>query len=109
MMPMSAVYAPPIVDHNVGTKLADQVHQVIEHLWSPNFFRFFGRLRKTEVPRAGEIEFHAVATRGGQQFLRSNQSQLRRLFWPQRILSTFASRQWQQRDISVQSASEISK
>ena len=104
---MSSVYATPIINDNIGTEFADQVHHIVQNLRAPDFFRFFRCFRIAKVFGAGEIEFHAVAASGRKQFLCANQSQLRRLLWAEHVLPTFAARQGEQRYIGMQAASKI--
>ena len=95
MMPMSLMNPTPTVDDDIGPKFPKHANHVAQYFIAPNLFRLFGRLRISKILRAREIKFHAITARRRQQLLRTNQSQLRRLLRPQRILSAFAARQRQ--------------
>src|SRR5579885_3647128 len=106
-MAVAGVNAAPIVNDNVGAKLADDANHIFHHWLAPDFFRFLGCLRKTKVLGSREIEFHAVAARGLEEFLRANQAELRSLFRAESVLAPFAARDGEQRDIRVQAPRKI--
>src|SRR6185437_2953331 len=107
VMAVAAVHAAEIVDNDVGAKAADDADHVFENGVAPDFLRFFGGFGKTEVTRAREIEFHAIAAGGGEQFLRADQAELRSLFGAEIILAAFAARHRKQGHVGVQPAGKI--
>src|SRR5437016_3678319 len=92
MMSVARVHAPPAVNHKVWAKSADHADHVLEDLVAPDPFRFFGRLRIAKIFGSRKIEPHAVAPCCRQQFLRPDQSQLRRLLGAEVVLTTLAAR-----------------
>src|SRR4030081_3151745 len=82
---------------------------VLEHLVAPDPLRFFRRLRIAKIFGARKVEPHTIAPRCRQQFLRPDQSQLRRLFGAEVVLPALTAREGEQRYIRMKSASEISK
>src|SRR5229473_8095124 len=109
MMSVAPVHAAPAVNHKVRPKSADHMDHVLEDLVAPDPFRFFRRLRIAKIFGSRKVEPHAVAPRCRQQFLRPDQSQLRRLFGAEVVLSALTAREGEQRDIRMKSACEISK
>src|SRR5580698_4313009 len=106
-MSVAAMHATPAVDDDVGTIGADDAHHFSENCIAPDFFRFLGRFRESKIWRTSKKEFYAVASRGGEQFLRADQSQLRRLLRSEIVLSAFTASESEQRDVGVESAGEI--
>ena len=104
---VARVDAAPAIDDDVGTERADDADHVFEDLVAPDFFRFGGRFGVAKIFGACEIEFHAVAARGGQQFLRADQAELGSLFGAKGVLSAFAAGEGKKGDVGVESASEI--
>ena len=107
MVPVSRVHSAPPIDHHVRAEHANHPHHIFKNLFAPDFFGFFRRLREAKIFRTREIQFHAVAARGGQQFLGANQSQLWRLFRPKVILPALASCQGKQSHVCVESSGQI--
>src|SRR5215471_3446960 len=89
MVSVTAVHTTPVVDHEVRTKSANHAHHVVQELVAPDILGLFGRLRKTKILRAGEVELHSVAARCRQQLLGPYNTKLRSLLGPERILSAF--------------------
>ena len=65
-MAMTGVNAAPAVDDDVGAEGADDADHVFEDLIAPDFLGFFGSFGVAKVAGTSEVEFHAVAARGGQ-------------------------------------------
>src|SRR5260370_8578344 len=107
MMSVAPVHAAPAVDHNVRAKSADHEDHVLEDLVAPDPFRFLRRLRIAKIFGSRKVQPHAVAPCCRQQFLRPEQSQLRRLFGAKIVLPALAARQGEQRDIRMQPAGKI--
>src|ERR1700676_3816317 len=107
MVAVAAVNPAPAVDHDVGTIGADDARHFSEDRVAPDFFCFFGSFRVSEIRRASKEEFYAVSARCREQFLRADQSKLRRLLRPKVILSAFAASESEKRHIRVQAACEI--
>src|SRR6202521_6370471 len=107
MVAVAATDTAPVVDNNVGAKRANYAHHIFEHLVAPNFFGLFRSLRKTKVRRAREKKLYSIAARGGEQFLRPDQAELRGLLPAEGVLPAFAARDGKKRHISVQAAREI--
>src|SRR5712692_97230 len=91
MMPVASVHAAPAVDHNVRAKSPDHADHVLEYLVAPDPFGLLRRLRIAEIFGSREVQPHAVAPSCRQQFLRPDQSQLRRLFGAQVVLPARAT------------------
>src|ERR1700730_18308727 len=107
MMAVAGMHAAKIVNHDVWSKGADDAHHIGEDLIAPNLFRLLRSFRETKIFSAGKKKLYAVAARGGQQLLRSNQSKLRSLFGTQHVLATFTASEGEQCDIGMQAASEV--
>src|SRR5712664_4916242 len=107
MVAMSAVHSTPPIDDYVRAEVANDADHVLKNLIAPDFFGFLRSFRKSKIFRAREIDFHAVPARGGKKLLRSNQSQLRRLFRTEVILPALTAGQGKQSHIGVQTAREI--
>src|SRR6266436_366936 len=107
MMSMAAVHAPPAVDNNIRPECANHAHHFSEHRIAPHSFRFLGSFRESEIRCVCKKEFHTIATARRREFLRADQTKLRRLLRPQVVLSAFAARQRQQCDVGMKSAREI--
>src|SRR5208337_460067 len=80
MMAVASVNAAPSVDDDVGAEGADYADHVFEDLIAPDFFGFFGSFGIAKIAGAGEVELHAIAARGGEQFLGADETKLRSLF-----------------------------
>src|SRR6266446_7441911 len=74
MMAVASVHAAPAVDHNVRAKSPDHADHVLEYLVAPDPFGLLRRLRIAEIFGSREVQSHAVAASGRQQFLRADQS-----------------------------------
>src|SRR6266851_8652717 len=109
MMPVAPVDAAPAINHHVRAKSADHADHVLEYLIAPDPFGLLRRLRIAEIFGSREVQSHAVAASGRQQFLRPDQSQLRRLFAAQVVLPALTERQREQCDIRAEPASKIGK
>src|SRR5580704_6320249 len=109
MVAMPAMDAAPAVDHDVGPIRANHTDHFAENRVAPNLFRFLGRFRKAKVRRASKEKFYAVAARGREKFLSTDQTELRRLLRPQIILPAFAARERQQSNICMEAAGQISE
>src|SRR5271154_676781 len=108
-MPMPRMHISKVADHNVRPEPADYAHHVFENLIAPDFLCFFGRLRESEVTRAREIEFHAIAARRREQLLRANQTELRRLLWSKIVLATFSACEGEQSHVGMQASRKVSE
>src|SRR5437870_7307468 len=104
MMSVAPVHAAPTINHHVRAKSPDYPDHILEDLIAPDLFRFLRCFRISKILGAREIEFHAVASRRRQQFLRADQSQLRSLFGAQIVLAALAACEGEQSNLRVQSA-----
>ena len=107
MMAVAGMHAAKIVNHDVWSKGADDAHHIREDLIAPNFFCLLRSFREAEIFSAGEKKLYAVAARGGQELLRSNQSKLRTLLGTQHVLAAFPASERKQGDIGMQAAREV--
>ena len=107
MMTVSCVHTSPAIDHDVWAEASNHADHVLEDLVAPDAFRFLRRLGIAKIFGSREVEPHAVATRRFQQFLRADQSELRRLFGTKIVLAAFAACQGKQRHIRVKPPSKI--
>src|SRR5215831_20934286 len=108
-MAVAAVHATPAVDDDVRAEFSHHADHILHYRVAPDSFRFLGSFRKAEILGAGEIEFHAVAARGGKKFLRADEAELRSLFGAERVLAALTAGDGEKRDIGVQSAGQISE
>src|SRR5580698_5933141 len=106
-MAVASVYAAPAVDDDVGAEFADDADHVFEDGFAPDFFGFFGSFGEAEILGAGEIEFDAVASGGGEKFLGADEAELRGLFGAESVLAAFATRDGEKCDVGVEAACEI--
>ncbi len=104
---VARVNAAPAVDDDVGAEFADDTDHILEDLIAPDLFGFFGSFGIAKIAGAREVELHAIAARGGQQFLCANEAELRGLFGAESVLAAFAASQGEQGHIGVEAASEI--
>jgi len=107
VMAVAGVDAAPVVDDDVGAEGADDADHVFENLVAPDFFGFFGRFGIAKIASTGEIELHAIAAGGGEQFLRADEAELGSLFGPKSVLTAFAAGEGEQGHIGVKPASKI--
>jgi hypothetical protein len=106
-MTVSGMNAAPVIDDDVGAKFANDADHVLENLAVPDFLCFFRGFRETKIAGAREIEFDAVAARGGEQFLRADEAELGGLFRAERILAAFAASEGEKGDVGMKAAGKI--
>src|SRR5208337_206579 len=106
-MAVASVNAAPSVNHDVGTEFADDTDHVFEDRAAPDFFSLFGSFGVAKITGAREIELHAIAARGGEEFLRADEAELRSLFGAESVLAAFAAGEGEQGHIGVKAAGEI--
>ena len=106
-MSVASVHASPAINHNVGAESTDHADHVFEDLVAPDTFRFLRGFRIAKIFGSCKVKPHAVSPCCCQQFLRPDQSQLRRLFGAKVVLPALAACQREQRDIRAQPACKI--
>ena len=90
-MPSGALGGEPGNDH-IGTEFPDHPDQVAEDaLLSPDLEGFLRRFGIAEIDRPGEVLLGPVDPAGGQEFLRSEEAELRSLFGADQVLAAFAA------------------
>src|SRR5208337_205626 len=107
VMAVAGVDAAPVVDDDVGAEGADDADHVFEDLVAPDSFGLFGSFGVAEIACAREIELHAIAASGGEQFLRADKAELRSLFGAESVLAAFAAGNGEQGYIGMEPAGEI--
>ena len=65
----------------------------MQNFVAPDFFGFFRSLGVAKILGAGEKQFDAITARGGEQFLRAYEAELRRLLWAEIVLPALAARE----------------
>src|SRR5215472_14895299 len=90
VMAVAGVHASEMVDDDVWAERANHAHHVFEDLVIPNFLCLFRRFGEAKVRGASEKEFYPIAAGGGEELLRADKAQLRRLLGTKVVLSAFA-------------------
>ena len=91
-VPAGALGGEPGDDH-VGTELPDHPDQIAEDaLLPPDLEGFRGRLGIAEIDGPGEVLLGPVDPAGGQELLRSKETELRPLFRADQVLAALAAR-----------------
>src|SRR5260221_12237794 len=88
---VTGVNAAPAVDDYRWPEGANDFDHVLENFAAPNLFGFLGSFGIAEVFCASEKEFDTVAARGGEQFLRADETELRSLLRTEIVLHAFAA------------------